>query len=323
MPYNPGTQYRGDVYLAQGISGAGDALAKGLEKFTEERKQAKAVDTALGTVGTMVEKMVEQKVLTPDFLAKYQAVATGTTEQKRAALESFGMVLKFADQAQTMQAREQEMKTRGAEETRAAGLYAASQAFPQALERELAPRTLPAMQVPGVSGYAGRPGAPMAGPVQLPAQTITPEFDAGAIARAAVASNAPMLPQQAINLLRTTELADYRRGSLDVRRQAAEQRRALMGGFTPAQLQGTLKHYENLAAAPFGTPQEKADAQAKAAEVRTYMVENGLWQPGTGAPAEAGAGKGEPPPMKGTSKGQRKQNAQTGAVWTWDGSKWQ
>lgn len=293
MPYNPGIQYRGDAYLAQGISGAGDALAKGLEKFTEERKQAKAVETALGAVGSAVQHMVKQQVLPPDFLAKFQAAASGTTEQKRAALESVGAVLKFADQAQTMQAREQEMKTRGAEETRAAGLYAASQAFPQALGRELAPRTLPAMQVPGVSGYAGRPGAPMAGPVQLPAQTTTPEFDAGAIARAAAASNAPMLPQQAINLLGTTELADYRRGSLDVRRQAVEQRRALMGGFTPAQLDSKLKHYERLAADPFTSPDQKADWMAKAAEVRAYMVENGLWQPGGGPTTEAPAQGGK------------------------------
>lgn len=43
MAYNPGTQYRGDMYLFQGISGAGDAVGRGLERRKQERQEFDAL----------------------------------------------------------------------------------------------------------------------------------------------------------------------------------------------------------------------------------------------------------------------------------------
>ena len=179
MPYAPGIQYRGDQYIAQGLSEAGDALADGIKRFKDERKQAKAVDTALGTVGTMVEKMVEQRVLTPDFLAKFKGAASGTTEQKRAALESFGMVLKFADQAQTMQARNEAMRVQG-EQLNLAKLASERQGTELGAQRKYA-QTLAQRLTPYWSGDQQ--------------QIVTPEFTPALATQAAAEAGAGISPE--------------------------------------------------------------------------------------------------------------------------------
>jgi len=313
MPYNPGIQYRGDAYLAQGISGAGDALAKGLEKFADERKQAKAVETALGAVGSAVQHMVKQQVLPPDFLAKFQAAASGTTEQKRAALESVGAVLKFADQAQTMQARKQAMETSAAEEARAAALYKGSMAFPGALADELTQRW---------DGIAQA--------------MTTPEPDAATVARAAKRANAPMLPQTVPGLERYSggptwyqqQSIQQSEQRLELARQR-EERLSQATGMSDGALINTINRLREAARAPFVVGKDK---EQNAADQRFYeeiAKARGIPIPPSGtvttpeAPAGTEAGKGEPPPVKGTTKGQQKRNLRTGITWTWDGSKWQ
>ena len=313
MPYAPGIQYRGDQYIAQGLSEAGDALADGIKRFKDERKQAKAVDTALGTVGTMVEKMVEQRVLTPDFLAKFKGAASGTTEQKRAALESFGMVLKFADQAQTMQARKQAMETSGAEEARAAALYKGSMAFPGALEQAMQPQ------------WSGTAQAMM-----------TPVADAATVARAARMAGAPMAPQTVPGLERYSGgLTPYQEATIEQSRQRLElarqreERLSQATGMSDGALINTINRLREAARAPFVVGKDK---EQNAADQRFYeeiAKARGIPIPPSGtvttpeAPAGTEAGKGEPPPVKGTTKGQQKRNLRTGITWTWDGSKWQ
>ena len=179
MPYNPGIQYRGDAYLAQGISGAGDALAKGLEKFTEERKQAKAVDSAFGATETAVEHMVKQGVLPPGFLAKFREVGSGTLAQKKAMLETTGAVVRFADQAQTMQARNEAMRVQG-EQLNLAKLASERQGTELGAQRKYA-QTLAQRLTPYWSGDQQ--------------QIVTPEFTPALATQAAAEAGAGISPE--------------------------------------------------------------------------------------------------------------------------------
>ena len=313
MPYNPGIQYRGDAYLAQGISGAGDALAKGLEKFADERKQAKAVESAFGATETAVEHMVKQGVLPPGFLAKFREVGSGTLAQKKAMLETTGAVVRFADQAQTMQARKQAMETSGAEEARAAALYKGSMAFPGALADELTQRW---------DGIAQA--------------MTTPEPDAATVARAAKRANAPMLPQTVPGLERYSggptwyqqQSIQQSEQRLELARQR-EERLSQATGMSDGALINTINRLREAARAPFVVGKDK---EQNAADQRFYeeiAKARGIPIPPSGtvttpaAPAGTEASKGDPPPVKGTTKGQQKRNLRTGITWTWDGSKWQ
>lgn len=338
MPYNPGTQYRGDVYLSQ----IGGDLASGIEKFVEARKEAKAINTAIDTMGSMVKHLVDQETLPASFLEKYNQAANGTTSQKRAALESIGSLLKFADQASSMKAREQAMQNQAAQlglaqqaEAREAGQYEAGKKFSRYLANDLQPRTLPAMPIPGVSGYGGQPGVPIARGVTLPAQTITPELDDATILRAASRAGLPIRPGDVGNLMRYGNggMTEYQAGNLAARQAANDLARekfelsSKTSGMKDSQLISTINQLRKASRDILTTPADRA----------RYARELGFYTDvarsrGLEIPPDEEVTAATPTPTKPVAEAvpgiplipgrTQRTNNKTGKAEIWDGKEW-
>lgn len=54
MPYNPGISYRGDQSLFSGITGAGDAIAEGVQQFQRDRRESEFLDAQAETIGRVL-----------------------------------------------------------------------------------------------------------------------------------------------------------------------------------------------------------------------------------------------------------------------------
>lgn len=114
MAFNPGTWYRGDEYLFRGISGGADALAEGIKRFREEKKQRKEVEGAFGAVGTTVEKLVKIGSLPPEALRMYADADKGDAATKQGLLKGLSQALAMSAQGAQMQAGQAETTEREA-----------------------------------------------------------------------------------------------------------------------------------------------------------------------------------------------------------------
>lgn len=59
MPYNPGTQYRGDVHLARGIEDAGRGLAGAIQNFRRDKAESDFLDEQVVSLATAAKPFVE------------------------------------------------------------------------------------------------------------------------------------------------------------------------------------------------------------------------------------------------------------------------
>lgn len=99
MPYAPGIEYRGDQYLYQGIAGASDALAKGIQRFKEERKQTKETNAAFDSLGGSLEKLISLGAVSPEWAKRYSAAANADTATKQGLLKGLGMGMEMLGKA--------------------------------------------------------------------------------------------------------------------------------------------------------------------------------------------------------------------------------
>lgn len=92
MPYNPGVEYRGDKYLFQGIAGAGEALAQGVQKWRANKEESQFLDTRAETMAKLLGPLaasgaegVDPKVI--EELAQFPGLSLNQKRGKLAGLE--------------------------------------------------------------------------------------------------------------------------------------------------------------------------------------------------------------------------------------------
>jgi len=87
--------------LFQGIAGAGDALARGIKNYRDERKKDNELTKTFETVEKATIGMVEKGFLPPEFLKSFKEAQT--PDAKRGALTGLSQVLVLAQQAREQQ----------------------------------------------------------------------------------------------------------------------------------------------------------------------------------------------------------------------------
>lgn len=104
MPYNPGIQYRGDQYLFQGISGAGDAIAQGVQQFRKDRRESQFLDEQAEMMGRILGQRVQTGQAGGEGDAEMLKTLAGfpskSLSQKRGALASVMFGIAEQDKAQ-------------------------------------------------------------------------------------------------------------------------------------------------------------------------------------------------------------------------------
>lgn len=98
MPYQPNIEYRGDQYLFQGISQAGDAVKGAIKQWKDERKDAKATAKTLEAVGSGLSGLVEAGLLPPGMLKQYAQVQGAPASEQKAFLQGTGEVFRMFQQ---------------------------------------------------------------------------------------------------------------------------------------------------------------------------------------------------------------------------------
>lgn len=101
MAYNPGIEYRGDVYWAQGIRSLGDSVAKGIQQFRQERDESRAADSAYETLlqlggPDLLKRSADGEGPKLDDLAKF---AGQSLSKKKATLGQLGVMLQLSRQS--------------------------------------------------------------------------------------------------------------------------------------------------------------------------------------------------------------------------------
>lgn len=97
MPYNPQVQYRGDQYLFQGISGAGQAIAEGISKWRRNKEEKDYYMGQLPSVARVAKALVEERKLDPKVIDEFANFPKLSTSQMKTKLA--GWAFEF-DQAQ-------------------------------------------------------------------------------------------------------------------------------------------------------------------------------------------------------------------------------
>lgn len=87
MPYNPGIQYRGDQYLFQGIAGAGNALAEGVQQFRKDRRESEFLDAQAESLGRILGQSAPDQG-GAELLQTLGKVPSMSLNKKRGALAS-------------------------------------------------------------------------------------------------------------------------------------------------------------------------------------------------------------------------------------------
>lgn len=113
MPYNPGVEYRGDKYLFQGIAGAGEALAQGVQKWRANKEESQFLDTRAETMAKLLGPLaasgaegVDPKVI--EELAQFPGLSLNQKRGKLAGLEFLLDQTQRQAQAQAVQRRHEE-----------------------------------------------------------------------------------------------------------------------------------------------------------------------------------------------------------------------
>lgn len=106
MPFNPQTEFRGDRYLFEAITGAGQAVAQGVKQWQQNRQESQSLDERWGMLSKLVAPMAMQPGGDPKIIDELAKFPTLSLAQKRGKLAGLEFLL---DQNQKQQsvAREQ------------------------------------------------------------------------------------------------------------------------------------------------------------------------------------------------------------------------
>lgn len=108
MPYNPGIQYRGDEFLFRAISGLGEDVAKGVERYRSEKQESQFLDGAFEAVMPALAQHAQAGKLTPEDLRKFDGFSGKSLGAKRGLIAQAGFLAQQLGQAQDRELRQRQ-----------------------------------------------------------------------------------------------------------------------------------------------------------------------------------------------------------------------